>query len=666
MEFHFDNIFKKTKIPLDTKRQIPVATENPNESSRILLPLANEKQLLTDSKDLNGDIESAIGEIKLNLPAVLKDEAVSDVFDKLSLKVYDYLGLHSMTNSFKEEIIKSNNINENNLFLLNALDIGAKLLIYDSLEGVRNFSIKKSFEQQIDKYLQLHTFAHAGEIPLTIDDISLKDIDKKPEEELPLTQLFKSSMTCLTDVYDESYSTNEIQSENKELKKQYPTTSIAHIVNLLNSRVALLILKPEDFDDFISKHNGIQRKAAEKAKYLIKKAHSLSERIRETVLNPSLDDFSPLRDALTVHLKGKEIERNFALEILGLESKNKVIETFRKSQELIEQNNNSEFYKLLNSSIKEYINGQNVDGEIVMADDLPAIFDTEKASSQSEENIVKIEEFRPILLSIISKSSIKDYRLDPKEINLGNIYAPQSISVTLDKDRPDNKFSVNLHFEDTESLDFSITYDIKRNTSTWTFLETPDTTHETKDFYKGLLTLTESVLLKVKDKAADAFAKKQQERAFKAPISPIQSDKNGKSVKSSISIEHDKNGNGKNTNEHITPIKNILMGSYALPNAEKQGLHKAPITVPDEESFDKMTKGFSPTDKELIREDLLAYNDVDRKDFQWRIIKLEHTKRFPDNYRLVIGNKIRLILKKTNSHFEIVDIYLRKDAYKKR
>lgn len=624
----------------------------------------NDKELQTEVSRLKSDMRDAL--TKQDGPAIFVSEpTLAQRWEDLGnrrRKIFDELGnvLASINaDSAKKQREKIPTTQHETKFY-KALSLGVSAISSDVIDRELKFAKDHGFEERIKTYNQLLKFGASEEIFIRIKGVSIKDLlmDKKGSQFSP-DQLYKFFVESA--LIQQKKSHRDIAEENHGYPQDnYPNKTFQYIDGTASSVIALIDLKPEDFNDFITHHNGIERAAGQRAKDLVEQVKELRNSIYNTLTDPTSPDFPALRDIMTVYLQGSKTERTIALYIAGLNTEAKTYDLYRKSRKLVKTNDNAQFFELLSNSIKKYIkDGYPIKG-ILTAEDLSSIFRMKNIDSAI--NIPKIEDFKIATSFIFSKSSTRKYDLNPEEIEWVNIVMPQSVVVNFDQSRPD-KFSVQFHYEnyEGESLNFNVTYDAKKGTSDWSFIETPNETPEMENFFKSILLSTKSILSKIEEKSLSTFKERTNEELGRTKAIPVSdSQKQEKRVHLSGKAQDDQREEiTEQPKGPLTPIQqaHIDIDSMLLNqkgNGEKNNIS---IFIPADEILNDLMGKISSDDKETIRKGLARYNDHSG---QMDIEKLK-----TGNYRLRIGD-FRVILRKNNGEYEIVLIGNRQHIYTKQ
>ncbi len=485
------------------------------------------------------------------------------------------------------------------------LSTAAQLIILRSFQKLDALAQQNGFAKHFAEEKRMATFYFAGPSLVKIAGLSIEDIANNQDLIAP-----SSGYKFLVEagLVKKNLTHDKVVDENKdlELSTVYPNTMKHNIQKAAGQILALAGGIATDVFSYaervIAPKNNLQSEFIKTTKEVSLAFRHLQGRIRETILNPQDMDFNDLKTALEHYLQGgDERAKNLAIYMMGLNTEPNVSGMYRKVAELSAKNNNNAlFYKLLANAIKEFTSETSSSLLILTEDDLPMFIST--SEEQKAQAVPNVDDLKKINGLTFQKSSNKDYSIDPKLINWGNVIPPQDVKIIFSEGGP-GKFKIVLHYENEmkEESNLSLSFNTKKQEFDWSFLEDPNDP-KMQDAKNAFLLVTKSILLNIL-KQADTEYQEKHKPIITVKAIPSQSlpKRIGPETPREPKGKEPKTPRSKPSASTLDVLREI---SFSPPEEKIRGQ----IASPGNDAFEKMMEGISQNNQNNIKRAIDEFN----------------------------------------------------------
>jgi len=631
------------------------------------------KGLQEEKSRLLNERERARDHITRTLYPQLPDRRSKNYWDRINYKEDE---LFNTENSLEEKIRSRPEGETRDAHYLSYILHGAsELLKFKNFEQQKKLAEKHDFSYLFGPYLQLSEFVYTSTIHSKIGGVSLKDVIDNPE--ITPSSIYRYVME--SDFVHSRLTHAKILEENQTpLTLANPNFTKQTIHTAAGLSDSFYYMTPEYFEtllrNFLPQQQGTEKEIIATAREMVNRINRLRQNVYMTILNPNSPEFPSLKDMVEKYLLEEDGNaQTSAILGLGLIDEDKICTAYRKTKELAGENNeNSPFYKLLQSSIKQYIEEVPQELGVLTQDDLPMFIDGDKAIE--DEAAPTLEDLRKVTISIFNKASHKAYRSeesDNEEIDLANMTSPNSIRVEFPKGHP-NIFNIYFYYENEqgESTTLELNFDTRKNVFDWKPFA-PDTSDpEMKQLRDAGLIAAQSILSYIHQYVEDEYQQKQQEReAGTQTQRPAQ----GRKIRSEEPYVPRQKLERQERLRPLTPIQEILQSEMPI-FAQPKGI-KNEIVLPEDQYLFDVMKGLAPSDQKEIVEGIQNYNEIGVGTFRMlKALGNEGQRLYALRVNCGPRGGSRVLLQESDSEetspnirkFQIVDIGYRKDIYRKR
>jgi len=265
-----------------------------------------------------------------------------------------------------------------------------------------------------------------------------------------------------------------------------------------------------------------------------------------------------------------------------------------------------------------------------------------------------------------SKTSQKNFTIEPSNINWANLHVPQEVQINFDPNRP-RKFTIMVTFNNElgESTNIEYTIDTTKNIMDWNHPEDPMLLPDDPDLRalrRSLLIAAQSMLDNVYRQAQEEYQlKRQSEGTSSAGV--VQRPKRERSQDPLYQLRKDTRAQQRE--------ESINQGSLFEVLSQKEEI-KNIVILPSEEEFEETGRFLSHVDRGIVRKSMEEYNEkgTGAKFSRKKGLGLEGELIYGLSIGCTVPKGARVLLRETESetgvrNFEIVDIRYRKDIYSK-
>jgi len=438
-----------------------------------------------------------------------------------------------------------------------------------------------------------------------------------------------------------------------ELKKRWPAIALFGPISLSYFVVGLSSFSQRDIEGLVrTSTNAPPRQISQYVKRLYETVNEAVEDFYKIILDPDNKEFDRAKAILANFLAGNEAARMTAIFELGLRSRKRLFDLCRRATEYVRENKEKDFYQLLLEGVEEFMDKFEVADLILTKEDADSLFEV---GSLDLDQRTDFDSLRVSISSIISKTSSREFEIDPDTVNWGTQAKPALCLVEFDKDKP-FEFKVYLGYEgyQEESLTLAFHFDVKRGTFDWNFIESP--TDPEMLVYRNVVLLTCSKILeRLSEGVALEYAEKRKPQQV-APKVVGEKEKRERYVDETYELR-------KRMREEIKSRTVPVPISFSEIRREETSV-KSTILLPEEDVFEGMLQNVY-LDSGQVREGIERFNEVGGKLGR----KRSRGREGQALYSLRVGD-IRVLLSEASSdegirNFNILDIRNRKDVYRK-
>jgi len=544
-------------------------------------------------------------------------------------------------------------------------------LLHNNVERQKSLAEKSNFSHLYNPLAESAQFIISGTYSCKINGVSVKDVMVNPN--LSPSSFYKFAVESQLIRMNRTH-TKVLQENQTPLASVYPNIAKSHIEDATGCVMALTNTDPERFESlashFLSHPSNAENQIITAARNMVKRTDRLNQKLISTIFNPNSSEFLPLKETVEDYLDQEDLglKTTALVRLVGLHDYENIAKAYRKAKELAEQNNqNSPFYNLLQSSIRQYIEDVPQELGVLTKDDLPMFIDLDKTIK--DESVPTLGDLRNITVPILNRAPYKGYLFDESDIeefDLKSIVSPNSIGVAFPKGHP-NIFNIYFHYKNQqgESTTLELNFNARKNIfDLKPFIETTDDP-EMAELRKAALIASRSVLSQIQRHVDVEFQERQRAKAARA--TPIPQPTTKKPKEPYIPREKE---------EKFVPEKPLTAFQEALqttilPTREEV---KNQVLVPAEEETKDLIRSLSPEDQQIVLDGIIKYNETGTGKFKMlRSVGREGQRLY--TLRITgTGGGIRALLEETTNggdlekgrNFEIIDIDYRKNIYRKR
>lgn len=405
--------------------------------------------------------------------------------------------------------------------LYHARCVGVVFYLRSLFESQRRYARKQGFFEQERSHLDLQEVCYTnGEASIRLEGVALEDfLDSDGRSKPPLSALYSFLARAFIVRHRRSY-----EETLRELVAQdypwsvYPNLTKQAIEGVTAEAYSLVSIDPEPVDRLLKENGGVALASAQWTKRLYERVQEVCHGAYQALLSPDHPDSPSMRQATRPYLEQGIHEKACALFIAGLRDDSRIRQLYRKAQALAQGNSfDPEFYGLLVTSIKDYVNKIPADENIFTVDYLPTIFSGESLSGFEDRETPAMETFGAAVASVFSKSSRKNYEVEPGGVDWQGLAQPQRVEVEFN-DRP-TKFKISLCYENEgrESLEVAFDFDTKKQQFDWNFIEAPSDP-QMVGLYKAAFFASQSILLQIQKMAERQYEERRTQATSQSQV----------------------------------------------------------------------------------------------------------------------------------------------------
>lgn len=582
-------------------------------------------------------------------------------WNDLNLKVMATLDLTKEVDDMFEKVEAApENYNYGILLRLSKMSLGVDLLRHVTFKDLLAISKKHHFDDKYAPFATLTRFSTAPELSICVGSISLPDfmtVNKKTTNPTPYYRYLVEMGSDAEDAPQQIFEQN--QDHPKNLYPNFTKQAIINMQDKLNG----VFVKDEDFENTLPRFwEGIKLfdRVAEGVQ-------NIRDKTYQSVFNPASEEFSDLSTLIQQYLHNPDKRtRMNALYLMGLDTREKTIEAYRKARKYKTKEGSGVFYNVLADSIAEYIEELSSFANILSNDDVAAILSTDAIEVDEEKSEPTFEELGKKVNEIFNKTSRPEFKSKIDDINWALLQVPEEAQIHFDPNRQ-RKFTINITFNNElgESTEVECTLDTTKNSMDWNHPEDPMLLRDDQNLRslrRSLLIATQFMLDNLYRQAQEEYQLKRQSEGTN-PTVVVQRPKRERAQDPVYQLRKDTKAQQRE--------ESIDKGSLFEVLSQKEEIKNRVILSSDEE-FEDMVRYLSHVDREIVRRSIEEYNEKGTG------AKFTRKKKAGTEGELVYGLSIRCTVPKGarillreaepgdgTRNFEIIDIRYRKDIYSK-
>lgn len=414
--------------------------------------------------------------------------------------------------------------------------------------------------------------------------------------------------------------------------------------------------------DFAKKEDGLIKEVSTHSEKALSHVAALRDLLEETLFDPESPGFQGLKFTLEESFEtGSLVELAPAIFPFTLSSSKKLYTLYRRASKLSRTNSeHSHFYATFAEKIKLYTEEAPSIIGILSRDDAEALTDFEGGTTQF---VPDINEFRKLVGNMFSRGADRAYSFKSEDINWGALVKPTEGRLSFQLNP--TKFDATFTYENDsgESIKFALSFDTKKGSFDWNFLESPDDPNMQALYAAGMNAAFE-ILQQANELAEQKYlARHPPKKGTQPTIQP---------TKRILSGHHVYIPRAKAEKEAkvqpLSPIKQVLSKNVLV--SEQSRVHNY-ISF-DEEAVRDRIQFLSQADQELVITGLHRYNEHNLARFkQLKTLSSEGEVRFSLRVSSTSSRGgVRVLVREVSSEtgqrfFEIIDIGNRKDIFRK-
>lgn len=471
----------------------------------------------------------------------------------------------------------------------------------------------------------------------------------------------------------------EVFEQNRgPLVNDYPNLAI-QTIDVMTNRMAFLLAVNDQAAQVLIKVsqdkpyplNSMGQLAAE----LVFKIDEIRQRSVDAFTHPHSKYFPEMKEALSAFLVDRGTIRR-ALYVLTATSRTNFQSLYRfvSDPPALVTEEDSQFYSRLASEVREYTSSINDALGFLLDDDILSILDFTENVPHPTDVSLDLSGLGHTVSAIFQKTSQRLYSVNPSDIEWGNLYAPQAVSVEFDQNRP-HKFKVALSFNNEttqESTDVEFDLDIARRRLDLNILEDPNRPESslTAAFRIALVAATGNILALIRTQAEKIYLDRHQTAAQPA-VSPLPTEKRTRFQDPVYQLRKEARVAKPNTDEEGLDLSAENLDSIAEATFGDKKIVNY-INLAEGEELDDKLSSLSIVDQEIILEAIKEFNErgtggnLTRKKKKGR----DGLPRWTLSIGCTVPKGARVLLipeatAKGFRSFHIEDIRYRKDIYRR-
>lgn len=361
-------------------------------------------------------------------------------------------------------------------------------------------------------------------------------------------------------------------------------------------------------------------------------------RVHKAILNPESEEFIELKRAVEGYMRANEMSKLVALHVLFSGDEDYLKKLYRVAKQQSSSGPDKEFYSKLLGPLQEFIS--KAEKNLLSVDDANLIF------SEHKPLPVSIKELERKAANIITLSKSGNFLIDQAP-ELQGMITPNRIVLHINKENP-KIFSIVFEYRDPtgEPITISVRINSKKYPGgfEWSFIESPSEMIGIKSI---LLHASNTVLTEV-----EKFARQDNERKKIKKIRPEKP--------AEISVEETEEPEGDGQLDFI--------GRQIFQRERLQNI----ILMPEEKHLQKLLGSLSIEDKKDVLEGINNFNERGVGKFYMLLGRdAEGKPMYALRTKSTSHGGIRVLVREVGAansrrHYEIVEIKLRRDIYKRR
>lgn len=483
---------------------------------------------------------------------------------------------------------------------------------------------KSRLEDQDKEVFELQRFIGTGSLAIKIDGVSLNDFAKEdfknkrkvaPERVIQYLKYFMA----LREVSRNIDLQEKIQEQNEDqISRKYPflyRSSIAEasrivqsfdIFPLIESSNILRLIELYANKNSLSRLHELVSKAGEGITQTVEhnkqQVIQFTNRIYQLVFTPDLEGADEIRKVCMSYLTSdnKSMSQHL-IGLMGIVDVPALIKGYRQCFDLMEKGQDTDFYNILASRMKELAES-NKDVGIFTIDDLDSVITLKQTNEEPEQVATEIA-------NIIQRlNKVPNWRdIDITEVNIPweetGIKKPSLIELEFPNGNPLN-LDLNLDYRNDygEKLNIALKVNLSKKSFDWSILEDPNRYPDCQarfmevikaifaEIYRQLVPEEKPKEETVIAPSAPLIAPKVKPNRLVSFVSPIKLKKTPKEVQASVE-----------------PIAFEDQTEYRIGNQ---------ILIPEDDSVDLLLQGVPNDQKEMIVKRMREFNDLGRGKFK--------------------------------------------------
>lgn len=483
------------------------------------------------------------------------------------------------------------------------LNVAARLILYENAARFTN----GQFGTTVREYFSLYRDIYAGDLGARIGDLTLIDfLDSNVLNRFAPHQIYQFMVRAHEIRLNKEHSQVLESNLGANALTAYPNHFI-HLIEVATGEVtALMHLSPNNFDYIVGGYGG-NMEVTNKARKVIEHTERIKQHIYETLLNPNSPHFPKLKETVEHYLSQDHQIGTTALNFLGLRDLDLVYNLYRRAYTLSKDGPYADFYNYLARAVKNYAEKIPSVVGVLTEDNLFSIIDADKKPAPTQDTPT-VGEFAQIIGQMFAKAPVTGYEIDVDSINWYQMIPPQRLTLSFHRDTP-RHFRVQFEYQNErgESLSLTVENDLRKNSSTWSFIETSAETPEFSNLNNSLLFITKAALLNAQEQAQVLYDQRQKDRA-KTQVSPKQTQEKTKKDRPEPSIPRRadvvREIKERNAAEALTAVE--------MAQVERTLSHeiKKELIIPSVEERAKLVRTLSDEDQVGSFQELEEYNET--------------------------------------------------------
>lgn len=591
-------------------------------------------------------------------------EAAQATHDDLWDLILPVLGGSKQSNSPEETVTLGDRI-ENDLFL-----VGAAVLFVNVAKRRAEIASRNGFLHKIQPVIDRENFILAKSVLIRINGFSIADLyDTDLISKKRLSDLYSFFVDTHTKPSEEWIKEPTVDTQLLgAIGTQYPLITKGAVPVTVDQIDSIGNSKPEYLDSYVRRSSGSRKAAAEVVQKILENTARITGAVFATMLNPNSPDFPDLKEKLSAYLNQGEYTKILALYVAGLRNSMPTIELYRRAINFQRQGVEPDFYKQISDSILDLVGETRGVSYIPTKEDVVSLI--KEPDTQADQSKTDYSELRTLISNIFSRSSGKFYRISTEEVSWSSVVAPSAVAIEFNSNNP-RKFVVSMVYQNEfgESIFLNLGYDLTKDFSDWSFLQSPSDP-EMEPMANAALQATKDILESLYKKVDEQYHQKQQARIIQLQPKPLVSQESNIVKFVPPRPQADKTDLTPDKAKKVAPLTPIQQTLQEAIKREESRV-KNQIPMPTSEVMEKLLENIASYDREAIINGITRFNQNGLGLF--KMLKGEEDDGEP-LYVLRVGTRVpkgaRILMKESGSilgmrSFEIADIRYRKDIYKK-